>query len=105
MKKAASWLLLFLVIAMAANTQPIKKRVTKKINYANINWNNLKLTDIKTTYKDYSFKDRFVLLAKAKGRYKTLPKLKADFKQGTAANGLTYYVSRNNIQLPPNNTG
>ncbi|HMI77331.1 MAG TPA: hypothetical protein VK484_00985 [Ferruginibacter sp.] len=83
----------------------IKKPVTGTI-YSAVNFNTLKLSDLASvTYKNESFQNRFAMLGRLKTRYPNLSPVATTVKTGTAPNGLKYFISKANLQLPANTTG
>jgi len=83
----------------------VKKPVTGTI-YSAVNFNTLKLSDLASvTYKNESFQNRFAMLGRLKTRYPNLSPVATTVKTGTAPNGLKYFISKANLQLPANTTG
>ncbi len=81
-------------------------RFKPKKNITGIDFSKLQLNDLITgAYKDYSFVQRFSLLGKLKNRFKSFPVSITTQKQGLGKNGLTYYMSRNQLSLPAPSSG
>jgi hypothetical protein len=90
-------------------SQPVftsAKTIVKSSNLSAVNFNTLKLSDLTSgTFKNNPFKERFGLLANLKTRFKSLPSVSTSVKTGNAPNGLKYYISKDNLNLPANSTG
>jgi hypothetical protein len=93
------------VIYGQAPTFTSKTTAIKSVNLSAINFNTLKIADISTIYKNNPFKERFALLSRLKTRYKLVPTVATGVKQGSAPNGLRYYIAKDNLQLPSGSTG
>jgi hypothetical protein len=110
MKKLVFVFLVCILASRITRGQPTalspKAATIKNINFTSVNFTTLKLSDISTgIYKNSPFKDRFALLGNLKTRFKAISAISTNVKQGTAPNGLKYYVSKDNLVLPQSHAG
>jgi hypothetical protein len=91
------------IISVATGQAQIKKTGT---DLTAVNFASLKITDLTSgTFKTASTFEKYSLLANMPNRFGTLAKVNTSVKQGTASNGIKYFISKDNIVLPSNATG
>lgn len=94
------------ILAVALGHGPIDAQVKSTGDIAKVNFSTLKLTDlISGTYKSAPIFEKYSLLVNMPGRYSSFPKINTSVKTATSGNGITYYISKNNISLPAGETG
>jgi len=75
-------------------------------DFAKVNFSVLKMSDITSgAFKSASVFEKYSLLANMTNRFTSLPKINTSVKQATSDNGITYYISKNNINVPASSTG
>ncbi len=101
MEKLIRLVLVFVFISFGVHAQ-----IKLKVELSKVNFNVLKKADIISgTYKNASVFDKYVLLSNVTDRFVLQKRLLTTTKQATSSNGITYYISKENITLPPSSTG
>lgn len=107
MKKHIALLVLFVAVFLLSNAQVTKPVVLNtSIDFSKINFSTLKKSDLVTgVYKSASTYQKYAMLVNMPSRYGILKTASIGTKQAVADNGIRYYISKNNIQLPAGSTG
>ncbi len=101
MEKSIHFVLVFVLISFGLHAQ-----IKLNVDLSKVKFSELKKSDIISgAYKNAGVFDKYVLLSNTIDRFGLQKRLLTSTKQATSVNGITYYISKENITVPSSSVG